>query len=141
MVHSKSTRCRARFKDSIHHEQCYSVEPWYPSPMTREMTRFEHRWEISEAGGWRDFAEVADELSLWIDRRAWTTGDGPKAIVDGALGWLRQQQVLLPGVGFADPVGEPGGGRGAPQVVGDAAGTDHRRAGAGATRTVGGRRG
>lgn len=64
--------------------------------MTREMTRFEHRWEISEAGGWRDFAEVADELSLWIDRRAWTTGDGPKAIVDGALGWLRQRQVLLP---------------------------------------------
>src|SRR5215207_1520099 len=64
--------------------------------MTREMTRFEHRWEISEAGGWRDFAEVADELSRWIDRRAWTTGDGPKAIFDGALGWLRQRQVLLP---------------------------------------------
>ena len=64
--------------------------------MTREMTRFEHRWEIGEAGGWRDFAEVADELSRWIDRRAWTTGDGPKAIFDGALGWLRQRQVLLP---------------------------------------------
>ena len=28
-----------------------------------EMTRFEHRWEIGEAGGWRDFAEVADELT------------------------------------------------------------------------------
>jgi hypothetical protein len=64
--------------------------------MVREMTRFEHRWEISQACGWREFAEAVDELTRWMDHRTWTTGDGPKAIFDGAVGWLRQRQVLLP---------------------------------------------
>jgi hypothetical protein len=45
--------------------------------MTREMTRFEHRWEISEKGGRRDFAEVVDELSRWIDRRL-EVGEGER---------------------------------------------------------------
>ena len=31
------------------------------------------------------------------DDRAWTTGDGPKALFDGAVGWLRSRRVLLPG--------------------------------------------
>lgn len=30
--------------------------------------------------------------------RAWTTGDGPKALFDGAVVWLREHRVLLPGV-------------------------------------------
>ena len=64
--------------------------------LAREMTRFEHRWEIREADGWREFAEAADELTRWVDRRAWTTGDGRKAVFDGAVGWLRQRRVLLP---------------------------------------------
>ena len=33
-----------------------------------------------------------------MDDRAWTTGDGPKALFDWALVWLREHQVLLPGV-------------------------------------------
>jgi Domain of unknown function (DUF4158) len=37
------------------------------------------------------------ELASWIDDRAWTTGDGPKALFDGAVGWLRARRVLLPG--------------------------------------------
>lgn len=48
-------------------------------------------------GGWRDFAEVREELAAWLDARAWTTGDGPKALFDAAAGWLREGRVLLPG--------------------------------------------
>ena len=33
-----------------------------------------------------------------MDDRAWTTGDGPKALFAGAVAWLRERQVLLPGV-------------------------------------------
>ncbi|WP_435889240.1 DUF4158 domain-containing protein [Streptosporangium canum] len=47
--------------------------------------------------GWRDFAEVAEDLREWVDARAWTTGDGPKALFDAAAGWLRERRVLLPG--------------------------------------------
>ncbi len=50
-------------------------------------------------GSWRDFAEVRDELSEWLDARAWTTGDGPKSLFDAAAGWLRERGVLLPGAG------------------------------------------
>lgn len=32
-----------------------------------------------------------------MDARAWTTGDGPKALFDAAAGWLREGRVLLPG--------------------------------------------
>jgi TnpA family transposase len=66
--------------------------------LMREMTRFEHRWEICEVDGWRDFAQSRDELTRWVDRRAWATGDGPKSIFDGAVGWLRHRRVLLPAV-------------------------------------------
>jgi hypothetical protein len=66
--------------------------------LMREMTRFEHRWEICEVDGWCDFAQARDELARWVDRRAWTTGDGPKSIFDGAVGWLRHRRVLLPAV-------------------------------------------
>ena len=58
----------------------------------RDGTARTHAGEIQEAGGWRDFAEVGDELSQWLDARAWTTGDGPKALFDAAAGWLRERQ-------------------------------------------------
>ncbi|MEE1805512.1 DUF4158 domain-containing protein [Streptomyces sp. BE133] len=64
----------------------------------RDGTARTHAGEIQEAGGWRDFAEVRDELSGWLDARAWTTGDGPKALFDAAAEWLRERRVLLPGV-------------------------------------------
>ncbi|MFB7739490.1 Tn3 family transposase [Streptomyces sp. NPDC056112] len=63
----------------------------------RDGTARTHAGEIQEAGGWRDFAEVRDELSEWLDARAWTTGDGPKSLFDAAGGWLRERRVLLPG--------------------------------------------
>lgn len=65
--------------------------------LMREMTRFEYRWEICEVDGWRDFAQARNDLARRVDRRAWMTGDGPKAIFDGAVGWLRHRLVLLPG--------------------------------------------
>ncbi|MCX4882258.1 Tn3 family transposase [Streptomyces sp. NBC_00847] len=63
----------------------------------RDGTARTHAGEIQEAGGWRGFAEVRDELSEWLDARAWTTGDGPKSLFDAAAGWLRERRVLLPG--------------------------------------------
>jgi TnpA family transposase len=64
----------------------------------RANTRWEHRREICGVDGWREFGSVREELSRWIDHRAWTTGAGPKAIFDGVIVWLRQRQVLLPAV-------------------------------------------
>lgn len=64
----------------------------------REMTRLDHAREIREADGWHEFAGFADELGEWVEGRAWTTGDGPKALFDAAVGWLRERRVLLPGV-------------------------------------------
>ncbi len=64
----------------------------------RRTTRFEHAEEIKRARGLRDFGEVAGELEDWVDARAWTTGDGPKAIFNDAIGWLFERNVLLPGV-------------------------------------------
>lgn len=64
----------------------------------RDGTARSHAREIQQDGGWRNFAEVKDELVVWLDARAWTTGDGPKALFDAAVGWLRERRVLLPGV-------------------------------------------
>ena len=47
----------------------------------REKTRLEHQWEIAREFGYRDFVEVEAELARWLDDRAWTTGEGPKALV------------------------------------------------------------
>jgi hypothetical protein len=66
--------------------------------LKRDQTRLEHRWEISQTDGWYDFAAFRQALALHMDRRAWTTGDGRKAIFDGAVEWLRHRQVLLPAV-------------------------------------------
>jgi TnpA family transposase len=64
----------------------------------RDTTHREHAGEIQREYGLRDFAEVEAELSAWVDARAWTTGEGPKATFDGAVAWLRERRVLLPGV-------------------------------------------
>ena len=48
--------------------------------------------------GLKDFTEVEAELAVFAGRRAWVTGDGPKAIFADAVGWLREWDVLLPGV-------------------------------------------
>ena len=64
----------------------------------RRSTRFEHAEEIRGVLTLRDFAGAEQELTAWVDARAWTTGDGPKAIFNDAVVWLLDRRVLLPGV-------------------------------------------
>jgi TnpA family transposase len=66
--------------------------------MGRRATRFEHAAEIVAAYGYRDFAGAEAQLVRWLGDRAWTTGEGPTALLDGAVRWLRERLVLLPGV-------------------------------------------
>jgi hypothetical protein len=47
---------------------------------------------------YEEFAEAEADLRTWVDARAWTTGEGPKALFDAAVGQLRERRVLLPGV-------------------------------------------
>jgi len=65
--------------------------------LARRTTRFEHVAEIIAAYGYREFAAAEAELVRWLDDRAWTTGEGPKVLFDGAVRWLRERLVLLPG--------------------------------------------
>jgi hypothetical protein len=53
--------------------------------MGRRSTRFEHTAVIMAAYGYRDFADAEVDLGRWLDDRAWTTGEGPKALFDGAI--------------------------------------------------------
>lgn len=64
----------------------------------RRTTKFEHADEIRAKFGLVDFEEREKELREWVDARSWTTGDGPKAIFQGAGRWLREHDVLLPRV-------------------------------------------
>ena len=64
----------------------------------RVKTKFDHQQEIRRAYGLRDFAGAEAELVGWVAARAWTSGDGPKAIFLDAVAWLRERKVLLPGV-------------------------------------------
>ena len=66
--------------------------------LSRRATRFEHTAEIVATYGYRGFADAEAELERWVDDRAWTTGEGPAALFDGAVVWLRERRVLLPGV-------------------------------------------
>jgi hypothetical protein len=37
------------------------------------------------------------EVEQWVKARMWSTADDPKALLDGAVAWLRSERVLLPG--------------------------------------------
>ncbi|WNI19678.1 DUF4158 domain-containing protein [Streptomyces sp. ITFR-21] len=64
----------------------------------RENTRLDHVRGLREVFGYREFAGAEAELREWVGARAWTTGEGTKALFDAAVGWLRERRVLLPGV-------------------------------------------
>ncbi|MEV1005499.1 Tn3 family transposase [Nonomuraea sp. NPDC050202] len=64
----------------------------------RDKTRLEHTWEIAKAFGLKDFASAEVELAGKVRAHAWNTGDGPTACFQYAVRWLRQNDVLLPGI-------------------------------------------
>ncbi|GAA2214821.1 hypothetical protein GCM10009850_102870 [Nonomuraea monospora] len=64
----------------------------------RDKTRLEHTWEIAKAFGLKDFASAEAELAGKVRAHAWNTGDGPTACFQYAVRWLRQNDVLLPGI-------------------------------------------
>lgn len=64
----------------------------------RENTRLDHVRELRRVLEYTEFAEAEAELRAWVDARAWTAGEGPKALFDAAAGWLGERRVLLPGV-------------------------------------------
>ena len=65
----------------------------------RQSTQWEHAAEIRQAYGYRDFTDEGpqQEVRAFIDARAWTRAEGPRALFDQAVAWLREQKVLLPG--------------------------------------------
>lgn len=62
----------------------------------RRSTRFDHQGEIVQTYGYRPFAQAAGQLERWVADRAFTSGEGPRALFAGAVGWLRGRQILLP---------------------------------------------
>lgn len=64
----------------------------------REPTHREHAGKIRKALKLKDFGQVEAELAAYVGKRAWVTGDGPKAIFTDAVRWLRERDVLLLGV-------------------------------------------
>lgn len=66
----------------------------------RQMTPYEHAWEIRDVYGYRQFedAEWGRKFRTFLHGRAWTHAEGPVALFNQAVHWLRRNRVLLPGV-------------------------------------------
>jgi TnpA family transposase len=63
-------------------------------------TQHEHAREIRQAYGYRDLSDpdAAAGLREFMEGRAWTHAEGPYRLFGQAVGWLRRNRVLLPGV-------------------------------------------
>jgi integrase len=68
--------------------------------MERKQTRHDHRAEIRDLYGYRDFGEPPwpFRLSRWLFLRAWLGNERPSLLFDLATAWLIERKVLLPGV-------------------------------------------
>ncbi len=66
----------------------------------RRRTPYEHAREIQERFQYRDFSDRAwgREFRSFLYGRAWTHAEGPVALFNHAVTWLRRHRVLLPGV-------------------------------------------
>ncbi|WP_331728433.1 DUF4158 domain-containing protein (plasmid) [Streptomyces atratus] len=67
----------------------------------RKPTAYEHAWEIRDAYEYHEYddPEWVRKFRTFLHGRAWTAhSEGPKALFDYAVGWLRKNRVLLPGV-------------------------------------------
>lgn len=66
----------------------------------RRPTPYEHAWEIRDAYGYHQYEDhdQGRKFRAFLHGRAWTAhAEGPKALFDHAVGWLRRNRVLLPG--------------------------------------------
>ena len=65
----------------------------------RQSTQWEHAAEIRQVYGYRDFTGEGpqQEVRAFIAARSWTRTEGPRALFDQAVAWLREQKILLPG--------------------------------------------
>jgi hypothetical protein len=75
----------------------------------RPQTPYEHAWEIRDRYGYRSFDDPGgvEAFVRFLDGRAWTHAEGPTALFDHAVRWLRRKRVLLPGVTVLARLGEP----------------------------------
>lgn len=67
----------------------------------RKPTAYEHAWEIRDAYEYHEYDDPGwgRKFRTFLHGRAWTAhSEGPKALFDHAVGWLRRNRVLLPGV-------------------------------------------
>jgi hypothetical protein len=66
----------------------------------RRPTVYEHADEIQKRFKYRDFADRrwGREFRGFLYGRAWTHAEGPVALFNHAVTWLRKNRVLLPGV-------------------------------------------
>lgn len=66
----------------------------------RLKTAYEQAWEIRDAYGYHpyDDPEWGRKFRTFLHGRAWTHAEGPVALFNQAVGWLRRNRVLLPGV-------------------------------------------
>ncbi|MGC0239548.1 DUF4158 domain-containing protein [Arthrobacter sp. SD76] len=64
----------------------------------RKPTAYEHAWEIRDAYEYHEYedAEWSRRFRTFLHGRAWTHAEGPVALFNQAVGWLRRHRVLLP---------------------------------------------
>jgi TnpA family transposase len=74
------------------------ADPSCVKSYTDPTTRYRQIREIKRSLGLRDFSKAADEVSAWVYAQAWSTGDKAKTLFGGVVGWLRQENIVLPGV-------------------------------------------
>ncbi len=65
----------------------------------RAKTAYEHSWEIRRRLGYHEFEDRAwgRKFRTFLYGRAWTHPEGPVALFNHAVAWLRRNRVLLPG--------------------------------------------
>jgi hypothetical protein len=72
----------------------------------RAQTAYDHAWMIRDAYGYHTFddrdswegRQLTRQFRTFLHSRAWTHAEGPVALFEQSVAWLRRHRVLLPGV-------------------------------------------
>lgn len=66
----------------------------------RRQTAYQHAWEIRDRFGYVEYEDrdAGRRFRSFLYGRAWTHAEGPVALFNHAVAWLRRNRVLLPGV-------------------------------------------